>query len=121
MRIFSSRRLWPEVLLVPTLVALISSLVAPTTLAATAAPAGTNAPAQSAGTAGSGSATPAAVIQVGTKAYPVELASLPALASQGVILSAPKTAVAGQPFSVDLIVRSDQKISGYETQLLLDT
>jgi len=110
MRISSSRRLWPEVLLVPTLVALISSLVAPTTLAATAAPAGTNAPAQSAvaaGTAGSGSATPAAVIQVGTKAYPVELASLPALASQGVILSAPKTAVAGQPFSVDLIVRSD--------------
>ncbi len=125
MRISSSRRVWPEVLLVPTLVALISSLIAPTTLAATAAPAGSSAAVQAAATgttgSGSGSTVAGAVLQAGTKAYPVELASLPALASEGVILRSPKTAVAGQPFSVDLVVRADQKISGYETQLLFDT
>lgn len=121
MRISSSRRLWPEVLLVPTLVALISSLVAPAALAGTSAGVAVSTSTPAPAAALQAVATPSQAPVQARVSAPVALASLPALTSQGVILRAPKTAVAGQPFSIDLIVRADRPIAAYETQLLFDT
>ncbi len=123
MRISSRRRLWSEVILVPTLVALIGSMVAPAALASVPAPS-VAAPVSGAAAAAAApiAASPSAAAgAVQARSGPITLASQPALASQGITLRSPRTAVAGQPFSVDLIVRSDVPVSAYETQLLFDT
>ena len=119
MRISNQRRLWTEVLLVPTLVAMIGSMVAPAAFAAApvasvVTPVTAAAPAASAPVAASS-------IPARSQTGPVRLASQPALGSQGIILRSPASAIAGRPFSVDLIVRSDVPVSAYETQLLFDT